>query len=291
MIKWLCGFCLLLLVSCEKNINFDLNDSAAVLVVDAQIENNRAPVVVLTTSQSYFSQITPQLLAGSFVRNAEVYMSNGILTHRLKEYAYDLIPGYTAYYYGIDSSSLSTAFEGAFGTDYTLRIVADGKEYTAATRIPALQTVPDSFYFKQAPQNPDTNKRVLMVKATDPAGLGNYVRYFTQRNSEPMYPGENSVYSDEVFDGTTYEVQLPQGIDRNDPPSEDENFFFKSDTVTLKFCNIDRPTYRFWNTWEFAFQSVGNPFSQPNKVIGNISNGALGAFCGYAAWYRTLIVQ
>jgi len=40
----------------------------------------------------------------------------------------------------------------------------------------------------------------------------------------------------------------------------------------------------------FNLQSVGNPFSSPGKVIGNISNNALGAFCGYAAQYRTLII-
>ena len=57
----------------------------------------------------------------------------------------------------------------------------------------------------------------------------------------------------------------------------------------LKLCNIDRPTYTFWSTWEFAFQSIGNPFAQPNKVIGNISNGALGAFSGYGAFYKTLL--
>ena len=50
------------------------------------------------------------------------------------------------------------------------------------------------------------------------------------------------------------------------------------DTVTFKFCNIDKATYTFWSSWEFAYQSIGNPFAQPNKVVGNISNGALGAF-------------
>lgn len=290
MNKLLLLFCTVVLFSCEKKIDFDLKDAGNVLVVDAEIENGKAPVVVLTKSLSFFSQVSPELLAGSFVRNADVFMSNGTLTHKLKEYAYPLIPGYTAYYYSIDSSSLATAFEGALNTSYTLKIISAGIEYNASTVIPEINSVPDSFYFKKAPQNPDTSKRVLFIKATDPRGLGNYVRYFTKKNSQPFFPGENSVYSDEVIDGTTYEVQLPQGIDRNNPPDEEENFFKRSDTVTLKFCNITRPTYTFWNTWEFAYQSIGNPFSQPNKVIGNISNGALGSFCGYAAWYRTIIV-
>jgi hypothetical protein len=60
--------------------------------------------------------------------------------------------------------------------------------------------------------------------------------------------------------------------------------------VTVKFCNIDQNTYKFWNTWEFAFQAVGNPFSSPIKITNNISNNALGAFCGYATQFKTVII-
>jgi Domain of unknown function (DUF4249) len=280
-----------LLLSCEKNIDFDLKESANLLVVDAEIENDKPPTVILTKSFSYFSNINPQLLAESFVHNADVFISNGTLTHKLKEYAYPLVPGYQAFVYSIDSSSLTTAFLGAFNTSYTLKIISEGKEYNASVKIPVLATFPDSVYFRQAPFIPDTNKRSMYVKVRDPAGLGNYVRYFTKRNSNPFWPGQASVYSDEVIDGTTYDVSFPQGIDRNDPPKADSNFYNRGDTVTLKFCNIDKSTYTFWSTWEFAYQSIGNPFSQPNKVLGNISNGALGAFCGYAAWYRKKIVD
>lgn len=291
MKKLLWWSCILWLSACEKNINFTLNETPAKLVVEAQIENDKAPVVVLTKSQSYFEQISPSILANAFVRNATVLISNGTLTHTLKEYALPLAPGYTAYYYSIDSSQLATAFLGAFNTHYTLQIFADGVEYNSSTNIPALRKYPDSVYFKKVPQNPDSTKRNLFINITDPPGLGNYIRYFTKRNNLPFYPGPNSVFDDQVIDGTSYYLQVPQGVDKNDPAKPDDNFFQVHDTVTLKFCNIDKATYTFWNTWEFAFQSIGNPFASPNTVIGNISNGALGSFCGYAAWYKTVIVQ
>jgi len=288
MKKWMLMLSLSALYSCEKDINFNLKESEPVLTVDAQIENGRAPVVVLTKSFSYYQKIDPLLLAGSFVRNAEVYMSNGIRTHRLKEYAVPLVPGILAYYYSTDSSNMATAFEGELNKSYTLRIVAEGKEYNAVTDIPAQVNFPDSLWFKRAPQNPDTNKRVLYMRATDPPGRGNFVRYFTKKNSEPFWPGEN-VFDDQVIDGSTYEIQLPQGINRNNPPKEDSSFYKRGDIVTLKFCAINKASYNFWNTWEFAYQSIGNPFAQPNKVLGNISNGALGIFIGYGAGYKTLI--
>jgi hypothetical protein len=41
---------------------------------------------------------------------------------------------------------------------------------------------------------------------------------------------------------------------------------------------------------EFTYSSVGNPFSSPTKVIGNITGGALGYFGGYASQFITLII-
>ncbi|RYY66263.1 MAG: DUF4249 domain-containing protein [Chitinophagaceae bacterium] len=284
--------CLLILLTftgCEKDINFDLDEVEPVLVVDAQIENEQAPVVILTKSFSYFDNLNPDLLANSFVRNAEVYISNGILTHRLKEYPAELVPGINGWYYSIDSSNLATAFTGALGGDYTLRIVTEGAEYTSATQIPTASNFPDSVWFKRAPQNPDTLKRVMYVTATDPPGRGNYYRYFTKIGNGPFYPGQN-VFNDQVLEGSTYTIIFPPGINRNRPVRTEENFFLKGEKVTLKFSGINAATYNFWNTWEFAYQSIGNPFAQPNKVLGNISNGGLGAFCGYAAGYQTYIV-
>ena len=129
-----------------------------------------------------------------------------------------------------------------------------------------------------------------MVKTTDPPGLGNYIRYFTKTNSEVFLPGINSVFDDQLIDGTTYQLQVDPGIDRNKKINFDSNYFKRGDTITLKICNIDKAAYNFWNTWEFAQQSIGNPFAQPGKVLGNFSNNALGAFYGYAAFYKTIII-
>lgn len=280
----------LTLAACEKNINFNLNQAEDVLVVDASIENGLPPEVILTHSLEYFSNIDPAIVAGTFIHDAEVTISNGTLTHRLKEYTIPVSSQINLYVYRIDSANLPTAFTGEFNKHYTLKIISKGKEYNASTTIPILAKKPDSLWWKKAPFQDDTTKVVIMIKATDPPGLGNYVRYFTRKNNGPFLPGENSVFDDQVIDGTTYQLEVQPGIDRNNRPADKDNFFNRGDTITFKLCNIDRPTYTFWNTWEFAYQSIGNPFAQPNKVIGNISNGALGAFYGYAADYKTIIV-
>lgn len=283
-------FLIFLFSSCEKDIDFDLKNAEDLLVVDANIENGQPPVVVLTKSLNFFSTVDPALLLNSFVRNAEITVSNGLLTHKLKEYATVLPGGITIYSYSIDSADLATAFVGEFDTDYNLRIKSENKEYTATTTIPKLEKKPDSLWWKPAPFSDDTNNVIVMIKATDPPGLGNYVRYFTKKNSEPFLPGENSVFDDQVIDNSSYQLEVDPGVNRNNPMDYDSNYFRRGDTVTLKLCNINKATYTFWSTWEFAYQSIGNPFSQPNKVLGNISNGALGAFYGYAASFNTIVV-
>lgn len=280
------------LFSCEKDIDFNLKYAEPVLVVDAQIENGQAPIVSLNTSLDYFGAISPQVLYNSFVHNAEVTMSNGSVTHILKEYTVPVGNGFSVYYYSIDSANLATAFVGEFGKQYDLTIKVDGRLYTAKTTIPALTKIFDSLWTKPPPANVDTSKRILMARAIDPPGLGNYVRYYTKKNSERFLPGFNSVFNDEVVDGTTYQGQVEPGVDRNSPiPSGDDKFFARGDTIGFKLSNIDKATYTFWNTWEFNQQSIGNPFSQPGKVLGNISNGALGAFCGYASQVGTVIAR
>lgn len=282
--------CIAMLQACEKDITIEPAQTAPVLVVEGQIENGQAPAIVLTTSLDYFSTIDAVTLNNTYVHNAKVTITSGNKTYTLNEASVSLPSGYYFYYYTTNVFS-QTPLVGDLGKKYDLRIETGGKIYTATTNIPLLTKRIDSLWWKKAPNNPDTTKAVLMARVTDPPGYGNYIRYFTKTNRDDFYPGRNSVYDDQIIDGKTYDVQIDQGITRNSKPTGDDYGYFKrGDTVTVKHCNIDKATYDFWRTWEFSYQSIGNPFSTPGKVMGNISNGALGSFCGYGVQYKTLII-
>lgn len=280
----------MILPSCEKNIDFKLHEADNVLVVDASIENGKPPIVILSKSFGYFTKVDPAALAASFVHDAEISVSDGLRTSKLKEYGIDSTGGVHLYFYSVDTANGTLPLTGKFNTTYRLKITSNGKEYEATTTVPSLAKKADSLWWKTAPFNPDTNKVIIMVRSSDPPGLGNYIRYYTSKNNGPFLPGENSVFDDQVIDGSTYELRVDPGIDRNNKIAYDKNYFTRGDTVALKLCNIDKATYTFWITMEFAYQSIGNPFASPNKVLGNISGGALGAFCGYAAFYKTIII-
>ena len=280
---------LVILWGCERKIDLDLNDTEPKLVVEANIENGTAPVVVLTKSTGYFSKITPEILSGSFVHNAEISISNGVKTHVLKEYQLPLPGGYSFYYYSIDSSNLSTAFLGELNTSYSMTIQSEGEQYQSSTTIPDLNKQVDSLFWRPADGGSDTNRVKILVRVTDPPGYGDYIRYLTKINDQPEFLAPSpSVYDDLFVDGTSYEVQLDEGFDRNSDSSSRK--FLRGDTVTFKLSGINKQTFDFWRTWEFAQASVGNPFSSPTKVIGNISNDALGYFAGYATQYHTIII-
>jgi hypothetical protein len=288
--SFLAGITTLFLFSCEKSIDFKLKDTASKLVVEATIENDKPPMVILTNSVGYFSEISPEILANSFVHNADVLVSNGSFTHKLKEYRIPTGNNFAFYYYSTDSSNLGTAFLGELNHSYSLQVDVEGKVYTANTTIPAITKKIDSLWWKPAPGTSDTNKVIIMVRATDKPGYGDYIRYFTKRNRESFYPPLNSVFDDLFIDGTTYELQVEPGVDRNAERTDEDHYFNRGDTVSFKLSNIDKATYDFWRTMEFSYQSVGNPFSTPTKVLSNISNNALGYFGGYGSQYRTLII-
>lgn len=277
-------------MGCEKKVDFRLHDQPDKLVVEGIIENDQPPIVILSKSVSYFSKISADILNNSFVHGAEVVVSNGSLTHKLKEYSRSLGNNISLYYYSVDSSNLSTAFVGQLNHQYSLKIVSGGKEYTATTTIPDLTKKIDSVWWKKPPVTSDSTKVIVMVRATDPPGFGDYIRYYTKTNKEPFYPPVNSTFDDYFIDGTTYELQVDKGVDRNLSVDFDENFFRRGDTVGLKLSNIDKATYDFWRTMEFSYASVGDPFSSPTKVLSNIKGDALGYFGGYASQYRTIII-
>lgn len=283
------AFCCFFL-SCEKELHIKPDNVDDVLSVDASIESGQVPRVILTKSFNYFSTLSISDLTNAFITGAKVSISDGTTTQMLREYT---IPVGNAGFviYSTDTALGIGQITGKLNTSYQLIIEVGGKTYTASTTIPSNARKLDSVWWKPAPFNDDTTKAVLFAKVTDPKGLGNYIRYYTSRNDSAFLPGLNSVFDDAIVDGTTYELQVDQGVDRNRKLDINEYGFFKrGDTVALKLSNIDKTTFDFWRTWEQNQSNLGNPFSVPVKVLGNISGGALGYFGGYAVQVKTLVI-
>lgn len=278
--------------SCQKEIHINLASSPPQLVVEGAIETGLPPYVFLTTTISFFSTVNLATLQNSYVHNANVTVSDGSNTITLKEYAFDTSGGSKIYVYSIDTSNLSNIIIGEVGKFYKLTVTYNGNTYTSTTKIPNVKGL-DSLWFA-TPVFKDSktpnNAMQLFANYTDPDTPGNYVRYFTKRNSEPFFPSQ--LFSDEVVNGKPVpDIGLAAGYEQIQNANGDSlNYFYPGDTVVLKWCEIDRGVYNFWNTYQFANNAIGNPFASPINIQSNVSNGALGIWAGYGSILYTLYV-
>jgi len=287
--------CSIYFVSCEKEVKIDLKNGELKLVVDGQIETNGYPFVVLTKSIGYFSKVDFKTLQNTFVHNADITVTDGTTTIKLKEYAVDTGANGSSLFsfYSIDTSdATSLSFRGQAEKYYSIKIVVDGKTYTSTTKIPSVKGV-DSIWFSQPGKVDNTPTAVVMyARYSDPDSLGNYVRYFTKRNSELFLTAFSSTFNDEIVNGTTLDsLMLTAGYNRTKEPNFDSlGFFFVGDTVSLKWSAIDKASYQFFSTLEYATGAVGNPFASPVNVTSNIQGNALGAWVGYGSQITTRVV-
>lgn len=281
--------------SCEKEVNINLNTGAPKLVIEGQIENGNYPVVVVTRSIGYFSRIDLSILEDAFIHDAVITVSDGINNITLREYSLDTgITGTTKFYlYTVDTSDLAALnFRGVFERQYKLTVSHEGNTYEAVTKIPNVKPV-DSVWFRRPSGEPRVETAMLMfVKFQDPDTPGNYLRYFTRRNSELFLPSFQSVFEDDIVNGTVIDsLNLAAGYNRTREPNLDSlGWFFRGDTVTLRWCAIDRGVYDFFRTFEYATGTVGNPFAAPVNVQTNIRGGAIGVWAGYGSTYTTTVI-
>ncbi|MBS1772231.1 MAG: DUF4249 family protein [Bacteroidetes bacterium] len=285
----------LTLVSCEKEVKINLNSGESQVVVEGSIESGLPPYVFLTNSIGYFATIDINTLQNSFIHGAVVTVTDGTTTATLKEYSIDTgNNGNKFYFYSIDTA-VKPFFVGKIEKVYKLRIEYKGKVYESYTKIPN-PTPLDSVKTVQPDAPFDTDKnptaRQFRIYFKDPDTIGNCVRYFTKRNSEPYYPGLNSVYDDQVINSIYFQTTIPCGEPRGAKYNRDSSgVAYPGDTVTIKWCAIDRSVYNFWSTYEYSLGTIGNPFSTPINVKTNISNGALGVWAGYGSYYVTLVTE
>lgn len=284
-----------MLASCEKEVHVNLSSGPPSIVIQGAIESDLPPYVVLTRSVGYLSKIDLSTLENTFVHGAKVKVSDGSQEITLREYSIDTgTSGNKFSFYSIDTADqASFYFRGKTDYYYTLKVEVDGKTYTSVTKVPNVEPL-DNIWVDTVTAPPDKipGARLLYFKYTDPDTPGNCVRYFTRRNSEPFYPGIGSVYNDEIVNGSSISTNFLAGYDRSKEPNRDSlGFFYLGDTVTIKWCAIDKGVYNFWNTFEFATGTVGNPFASPINVQTNIKGGALGIWAGYGAVQRSIIVS
>ena len=292
---------ILVLAACEKDITVNIPQADKKPVVEGNIFQGEVATVGITWSFPYFKPLTnidpnnPGSLSEFLVLDATVTVSDGLITDTL-HMTYD--PKYFPPLIYKGSQLL-----GAPGKTYSLRIQFPGYDLSAITTIP--YPVPlDSIGFK-LDGNQDSLGFAYMY-FQEPPMVGNIYRLFSKRPSyndyKPTNAIGNSVLDDQAYNGQYIEFWFnrpdPQSNlfynpdDSTQTDNEDNGYWKLGDTIMVRFCTIDRPSYDFIKTLEASAGTSGNPFSNPTTVKSNITGGdALGGWVGYGVFDIQAIAQ
>ncbi len=289
----------LLVSSCTQDVELKLPDPEEKIVVEGHIEQDGLPYVILTKNSNVFAPVDQDFISSLFVHDAEVTIFVDQDSFKLVEYSSNDLPitiedmpeDFEFFVYSVDFTDLSQFFLGEIGKTYTLTVRSGAHRLKAVTSIPHPAKL-DSMWSTPHP-DPEVDSLVLVRGwYVDPDTAGNFARYFTKRNSEPFYSNYfNSVYDDNFVNATGIEIVLERGEDKTNPDIDFDTYayFWKGDTVILRWCSIDKAHFEFWRTADQQRTTADNPFSSPTIVSSNVEGG-LGVWGGYGVFTDTLII-
>ena len=274
------------LISCEQEITIDLPEYKPKLVVEGFIESGGFPMVTLSKSVEYFAPVDSNTLRNLYIGNEATVIV----------YSKDEADTLNCMEFGKYKFFVGNKFKGEVGQSYRLKVLYDGKVYTATTTIP--YPVPlDSIKFYPDPDVGGDSLGFLWLYVKDPDTLGNYYRIFTKTfgvDQVFVHP-RMSVDEDKFFNGQQMEFSVYHG--KNMFTNQDTGqtggvkkwyHFEMGDSVVVKGCSMDRAHFLFWRTVEQQIQSNGNPFASPVTPYTNIVGGALGIWGGYGVYLDTV---
>jgi len=258
---------LFLFTGCEKEIDLDLENQSGNIVIEANVTDQVGPYYVKITKSVAFTEnnVYPVIKDATVVLN-----DNTGQTETLK-------------YVG-EGIYETTTFSAVPGRTYTLKISAEGKEYTAQSKMPNPVVLEDlqQDSFMVAGELSYT----LLPIFTDPPVLGNrYLFTYYVNNSGKIFEG----FSDNVNNGSVNQRPLLLPNDDEDGESVKTKV---GDTVYVEMQCIDTNVYTYYSAL-LQIIDGGGPGGgiTPSNPPSNISNGALGYFSAHTVSKKTYVIQ
>lgn len=254
---------LFLVISCEREINLNLEDQSGNVVIEANVTDQAGSYSVRITKSVSFTQSNTY----PGIENAQVTLSDNL--------------GQTENLQHIGNGIYQTSsFQGQSGRIYTLKVKAEGKEYISQSKMP--ETVEfqgleqDSFMVAG-----ETNYTLLPI-FVDPPVLGNrYLFSYLVNDNPKKYFSE---FSDNVNNGLPNQRPLIL-------PNDDKEVKVKvGDKITVEMQCIDDAVYTFYSAL-LQLSGGGGGGVTPTNPPSNISNGALGYFSAHTVSVKTIVIE
>ncbi len=248
-----------MITSCEKVINIDLNTTDPKLVVEANITNLPGHYTVsLTHTVNYYDPNVFPTVSGASI----VIYDNAGNSETLTEFS----PG----------NYRTNLLQGVEGRAYSVKILSSGNEYHATSTMPFHVSI-DSLNLER---NDRGNGYRLICKFLDPQGISNFYKLQISSNDIAAFDSTSiRIVADGFADGQelslTYRTRLVPG-----------------DSVTAMLECIDKPVYDFYRTLTNVEGGVRSFLSAPpSNPITNINNGGFGYFSAHSVSLKTVVVQ
>ncbi len=250
----------LVLSSCEKIIDVDLNTANPITVVDAALcsQDDEHTIILSTTGRFTDGE------GLSFIENATVSIDDG--NGQTATFT-EGFPGI----YTLQNYALNT------GLSYNLTVMNGEETITAISEI-VPQIAIDSIYFEEGffgtPEGEPIDYNVRLI-FQDPAGTDNYYRVLVTVND--TLQKRTLVTNDNITDGQLRDLNF-NGSD-----------IYEGDTVMVELWTIDKAGYDYYSTLQDISSGGGFSSSTPYNPITNLSSG-LGHFTVYQRFRRTVVV-
>jgi hypothetical protein len=258
----------LLAAGCEKIITVDLDQNNPQIVIEGTLTDAPGPCIVrVSKTGSYFSpSIVFPLVTGA---NVTITDNTGAID-TLRE---------------VDTGVYaSVSLRGVPGRTYTLRVAAEGREWTAVSSMPQKALI-DSMYDDPS-RNPKGERITNMYMLwDDPPTAGNYYR-LDVRVRDGLLPDSLGnvryrLYTDKFTNGIRAAYRVRFG--RNAMPG---------DTVRVDLLAIDKAAYDYFRTLNTTIATDRSPTSlSPANPVTNLTNGALGFFMACTMDSRMILLK
>lgn len=252
---------MLILSSCEKVIDIDLNSEDPYIVIEAEVTNdNTAPQTVRITKSLNFSD-----------NNAFPAVSGAAIT--LSDDAGNTV-SLTETSPGVYQTN---ALPGIPGRTYTLNIVAEGNTYYSVCKMPTAVALDTLFAQEQTGPGQGGNSKSILPVFIDPAALGDKYRFRLSQNG--TFSSSILLMDDDVFNGSTN----VRTLNAQDLTIE------SGDSVMVELLSISEVVHFYY----FSLSQNGsgpNASASPANPTSNIEGAALGYFSAHCISRKTILV-
>ncbi|MBC7948934.1 MAG: DUF4249 domain-containing protein [Chitinophagaceae bacterium] len=254
----------ILLTSCEKVINLDLDSGEKKYVIEGVLTDQPGTTKVLISQTKDFDE--DNNFPGVPGATVSITESGGTTTL--------LTPTSSGVY---EAPNLV----GVVGKDYTLSVSVNGSSFTAVSTMSTRVNL-DSIFVTDEFLFTDTRKIVNAVYK-DPPGRGDNYRFIQYVNR--VKENKVLVQNDDYTDGRMVTAKLFYFSDDED----DVGIINSGDTVRIDMLCIDPAVFRYWFSLDRS-ATGGSGQATPSNPVSNLQGGALGYFSAHTLQTKSMVV-